>query len=161
MTLPSRTSLENVPDCRSGGPLRVLMVHQNECAFMCLWRLTTVFDGLHDEGDILWDSCTAEDLQNPISSALAAEQARRADVIVFCRADSSDLPRGVKIWIEGWMPQKLGQEAALGLLTPCGSQGDGDTETYLQDMAERGRMTFLGAGCCPSAEGCRAPALAG
>jgi hypothetical protein len=148
MNLAPMKSSESAPASQSGEPMRVLMVHQNECAFMCVWHLTTLFERLRSDGEILWHSCSPEDVNEATSLARAAERAREADVIVFCQSRSTGLSPGVKRWIERWIPAKSGQEAALGLLIPCGHDGSSDTEAYLRDVAGRGGMTFLGVGRC-------------
>ncbi len=146
-TLDERTEPE--PDCRSGGPMRVLLVHQEKCAFTCLWRLTSYFEGLDSGGNIAWSACAYADSESTASSVAAAERARQADLIVFCQGESSVLPESVKTWVEQWLPAKAGQEAAMGVLIPCGcDSGDGPVESYLRDAAARGGMTFLGVAHC-------------
>jgi hypothetical protein len=132
----------------SGEPMRVLVVHQNECAFTCVWHLTTLFEGVRSDGEILWHSCSPEDCNEAAALARAAECACAADVIVFCHSRSTGLSPEVKRWMERWIPAKAGQEAALGLLVPCGHDGSSDTEAHLRDVARRGGMTFLGVGHC-------------
>ncbi len=142
------TKEEGNPDCRAGGPMQVLILHENECAFMCLWHLTTYFEALPDAGEIQWHSCTPAELKAPESFARAESRAREADVIVFCQSGGGDFPTEVKQWIDGWLPAKSGQEAALGLLLVCGNQEVDRASEYLQGVAERGGMTFLGVGHC-------------
>ena len=142
------TKQEGNSDCRAGGPMQVLILHENYCAFMCLWHLTTYFETLPDAVEIQWYSCTPADLKAPESFARAETRAREADVIVFCQSGGGDFSAEVKQWIDGWLPSKSGQEAALGLLLVCGNNKADRTAAYLQGVAERGSMTFLGVGHC-------------
>jgi hypothetical protein len=142
------TKPEDNPDCRAGGPMRVLILHENECAFMCLWHLTTYFETLPDPGEIQWHSCSPADLKAPASFARAETRAHEADVIVFCQRGGGDFSAEVKQWIDGWPPSKSGQEAALGLLLVCGNKEVDRAAAYLPGVAERGGMTFLGVGHC-------------
>jgi hypothetical protein len=41
MSLTAVTSTSTEADCQVGGTMQVLILHENECAFMCLWHLTT------------------------------------------------------------------------------------------------------------------------
>ena len=138
---------EAPPACRAGGPLRVLIVHQTECAFSCLWHLTTLFERMPSQGEILWQSCSPADLKEPAAAARAVEQACEADVIVFCACGSTEVSLELRGWMERWLPAKAGQEAALGLLLANREDG-GVAMAYLRDAAQRGRMTFLGVGHC-------------
>jgi hypothetical protein len=148
MSLTAVTPTSAEPDCRVGGPMHVLILHEHECAFMCLWHLTTYFEALPDAGEIQWHSCSPSDLKAPESSARAEEHARESDVIVFCRSGAGDFSPDVKEWIERWLPAKSGQAAALGLLLVCGNNEANRAGAYLHGVAERGGMTFLGVGHC-------------
>jgi hypothetical protein len=113
-----------------------------------MWHLTTYFETLPDAGEIQWNSCSPADLKVPESLARAEQRAREADVIVFCPSETGDVSPEVKHWVERWLPAKSGQEAALGLLLVCGNRESDRAAAYLQDVAERGGMTFLGVGHC-------------
>jgi hypothetical protein len=140
----AKTSSVTAP-AASDKPMRVLIVHQEECAFTCVWHLNRFFQEIPDTGDILWNSCSAEDLHEPMSYKEALEHAKKADLIVFCEPRSVALLREAKDWIERWVPEKVGQEAALGVLVPCSCGGSG-TEAYLREVAARAGMAFLGMG---------------
>lgn len=123
-----------------------MMVHQNESAFVCLWHLTALLDDFCRACRLEWHSCRYADLLEPELALAATDQARRADVVVFCQARSAELPPAVKPWAAGWIAAKRGQEAAIGWVIPCAyaRPGRSETEAYLDELARKGGMTFLG-----------------
>jgi len=151
MTQAHPTQLEGVLAC-SGRPLRVLLVHQSECAFMCVWHLTSFFDTFGDDLKIDWHSCSPADLTESGSLKRTLDKACEADVIVFCLSGSPDLAPAVRTWVERWAPRKSGQGAALGLLLVCRSGGSSLWESYLRGVSKRSGMRFLGVGHCACAQ---------
>jgi hypothetical protein len=129
-------------------PARILLIHQEESAFVCLWHLTALFDDFCRECQQEWHSCRCSDLKVPELAMTAADQARQADLVVFCQGDSVELPPEVKTWTEAWVSAKRDQQAALGWMIRRSRTGSGETEAYLGDMARRGRMTYLGMKDC-------------
>lgn len=127
-------------------PVRILLVHQDDCAFVCLWHLSALFDDVCKECRQEWHSCLYADLQEPELALAAADQARQADLVVFCQAGAEELPPDVKQWTAGWITAKRGQGAAIGGVIPCSRAGLGSSKTgaFLDEMARKGSMTFLG-----------------
>jgi hypothetical protein len=151
MSLDLKHCSSSEPVSLTAGVLRVLLIQQAECAFMCVWHLTSIFETFPGKPEIEWSAYSQADLTEPSVSQRAAEQARAADLVVFCLSGRVELSRSIQDWVGTWAPAKTGQESALGLLLVCHSEGPGEWEPYLRGVAERAGMDFLGVGHCAQA----------
>jgi hypothetical protein len=80
------------------------------------------------------------------ASKEAAEKAREADVIVVATRPESEIPPGIRDWIETWSTQRGDREGALvGLMDPGGGASGAAAEkyVYLRSVAHRGAMDYL------------------
>lgn len=77
---------------------------------------------------------------------MAVDDAIEADVIIVANARNSGLPEEVKEWVNGWVPRKRGQAAALAaLLDFTGENPRDSTLAYalLKGAAATAKIDFL------------------
>jgi hypothetical protein len=77
---------------------------------------------------------------------IAVEDAIDADVIIVANARNTGLPDAVKTWINGWVPRKRGQSAALVALLDFSedeAQLAGRARALLKEAAAAARIDFL------------------
>jgi hypothetical protein len=74
---------------------------------------------------------------------IAAEEASASDLVIISVHQAEELPDEVKSWIELWLSHIGNNHAVLlALFDPAYEQAPGATQTYLQDVAQRGGLKF-------------------
>ncbi len=76
--------------------------------------------------------------------SIAAREAASADLVIVSVHHSETLPNEVKGWIDLWLKQKRRRPAVLlALFDPLYLGTSGSMQTYLREVAQRGKMEFL------------------
>lgn len=94
-------------------------------------------------------------LSDPEIGLEAAHKASGADLILVA-AHSTELPRAVQLWFEGWLPNRTADDGALVLVQPALKPGVAPPiplMTYLRATAQRAHLDYLRLGLPQSAEG--------
>lgn len=87
-----------------------------------------------------------EVLKVPDISAMAAYEARQADLIVFAAREGKELEEEVKQWIQGWLPYKeRGDSCIVALLLkgPNPTASASPLYSYLRKIAEKRGLDFF------------------
>lgn len=85
-------------------------------------------------------------LEGADSAKAAADEAARADLVVFVAHPEGDFPPAVKVWTETWLSQRGDREGVLvGLLEPVLGAGgqEGPKHHFLRNAAHHGAMDYL------------------
>jgi hypothetical protein len=86
------------------------------------------------------------ELGDPHLARKATSAASAADLIVFSAEANTELPSGVRIWVESWIVSKKAHEAALVALLDhrsCPIQWKTTIQAYLHQMAQEAEMDFF------------------
>jgi hypothetical protein len=76
----------------------------------------------------------------------ASHAATRADLIIFSTHSDQDLTPDVKSWIENWLPDRLGREGAITVLTRHSHHPEllsSPLGQHLSEVARKGELDFL------------------
>jgi hypothetical protein len=129
-------------------PLNVVGVYQDARA---LARIHELHDSL--SANLAWefDFDRGEwfgfgELGDPHLARKATTAASAADVIVFSAEANTELPSGVRVWVESWIVSKKAHEAALVALLDhrsCSVQWKTTVQAYLRQMAQEAEMDFF------------------
>ncbi|MHB8520909.1 MAG: hypothetical protein ACYDH9_09130 [Limisphaerales bacterium] len=121
-------------------------------------RAKKAFDGvLRELGSDLTFNCKLwkfDILRIPQLKEMAADDAAEADMVLIAAHSGSELPAGVKKWIDLWVTRRRpGPRALVSLLDPEEGSPSGRNLVcnYLHQVSERGHMDFFCA-CTDSAD---------
>lgn len=85
-------------------------------------------------------------LRIPRLKEMAADDAAEADIVLIAAHSGSELPAGVKHWIDMWATrERPGRRALVSLLDPqeAPSSERNQVCTYLHQVAQKGHMDFF------------------
>jgi len=108
---------------------------------MC--RLATQLAGKDHVRDTWYDVHSLDEIET-LSEAVRA--ARVADVIVISVYAADELPLGLYVWIDAWLPRRASREGALTALIGANEPQDLQslrTRQYLQAVARKGQLDFI------------------
>ena len=138
---------------RAAAPFKIVMVYED---FATGLRAKQMFDHLiRDLGarlvfhSRLWKF---DVLQLPPYRDMAAADAGEADLVIFAAHGTTELPNGVKTWIDQWLLQARPGPRALVSLVDTREESSTATSascTYLREVAARGGMAYF----CPRSSG--------
>ena len=97
-------------------------------------------------GSIRHQSWKISELTDPRVFLDAVEVAAKADVLVVSVRDAGELPMGLYVWVDSWLPSRAGRAGALVALIGVPSQPDaqaGRAYQYLDSVACRAGLDFL------------------
>jgi len=84
------------------------------------------------------------ELRMPQLRAIAAGEAAQADLIIISVHHSEKLPSEVEEWIELWLARKRERPSVLlALFDPVYQGVSSSMQSYLKEVAKKGRMEFL------------------
>jgi hypothetical protein len=84
------------------------------------------------------------ELRVPQLRNIAAGEAARADLIIISAHHAQSFPGEVKGWVDSWLGHKGSRPVALLALFDPVYQGDSTAlQSYLKEVAKRGKMEFL------------------
>jgi hypothetical protein len=110
---------------------------------MPMCRLATQLAGEENIRDTWYDVHSLDDVQVLMEAVCAALV---ADVIVVSVHASEELPLGLYVWIDAWLPRRTSREGALTALIGADElQGTQSfrTREYLQAVARKARLDFI------------------
>jgi len=90
--------------------------------------------------EVAWESL--QEIENSPFEAKRIAKAAAAQIIIFAFSSPTELPAGVKSWIECWLTARGDREGMLVVLNDPGC-GAGDKELLLRNVAHRGGMDYL------------------
>jgi hypothetical protein len=97
-------------------------------------------------------------LEQPEMAQVAAEQAARADFVIFCCRAEGEVSPGLRAWCERWIEERQGRDGALLNLTEGEAPGadvSSSVETFLRGVARLAMLDYFttvrqtGAGTLP------------
>ena len=84
------------------------------------------------------------ELRLPQLRSIVADDAARADLIIISVHPAESLSDDMKGWVEQWLGRKDRRAAVLlALFDPLSRRISSSIETYLQEVAKKGRMEFV------------------
>ena len=96
------------------------------------------------KADLTKEMWLFNELRLPQLRTIAAREAANADLIIISVHHAASLPEEVKSWIDLWLARKPQRPPLLLALFDPVYQGDSSSmQTYLKDVARRGKMEFL------------------
>ncbi|MGO8699129.1 MAG: hypothetical protein ACLQVY_15570 [Limisphaerales bacterium] len=110
---------------------------------MPMCRLATQLAGEEPVRDIWYDAHSLDDIQVLMEAVGAALV---ADVIVVSVRAADELPLGLYVWIDAWLPRRSLRESALTALIGADEPQDPQsfrTREYLQAVAREARLDFI------------------
>lgn len=123
--------------------LKVLIVYENvEIGLQALQLYQRVGNRFGHQYYFQLNLWKFEALGVPSLGKQAANEATAADLVIVAINRNDKVPLELRVWMEKWIDQKIGQDSALVLLSK-GIGGSTPILTYLRDIAKRGSMTFL------------------
>jgi len=106
-------------------------------------RLATQLAGEEHVRDTWYDVHSLDDVQI-LSDAVRA--ALVADLIVISIHAADELPLGLYVWIDAWLPRRASREGALTALIGADEPQDpqsSSTREYLQAVARKAQLDFI------------------
>ena len=106
-------------------------------------RLATQLAGEEHILDTWYDLHSLDDIQVLMEAVCAALV---ADVIVVSVHAAEELPLGLYVWIDAWLPRRTSREGALTALIGTDEPQDPQssrTREYLQAVARKARLDFI------------------
>ena len=149
MSARSLTHQAQQPLLNLCAPVNVVGVYQDARALAMIHELhgTTLSTSLAWEFDFdRGEWFGFGELGDPHLARKATSAASAADVIVFSAEADTDLPSGVRVWVESWIVSKKAHDAALVALLDrrnCPVQWKTTIHAYLRQMAQQAEMDFF------------------
>jgi hypothetical protein len=84
------------------------------------------------------------ELRTPKLRAVAAGEAAAADLVIISVHHGESLPGEMKSWIDLWLkPKSIRPKVLLALFDPLYLGSSSSIQTFLQEVARKGKMEFL------------------
>jgi hypothetical protein len=126
--------------------LNVVTVYQDPLTRQWTTELWDRVGQLVSSGGIGTKAWKISDLTQTLIFADAVEAAAEADVLVISVRDAGELPLRLHVWIDAWMPRRVGRPGALVALIGVPAQPHtqvGRAHRYLEAVARRAGLDFL------------------
>jgi hypothetical protein len=126
--------------------LRVVTVYQDPLTRHWARELWERVGQLINGEGVCRQSWKISDLTDPRIFMDAVEAAAEADVLVVAVRDTRELPIGLYVWIDSWIPSRAGPGGALVALIGMPPKPDaqsGRAYQYLESVARKARLDFL------------------
>ena len=129
------------------GDIRALVVYQNAAfALRSKAMLERVGRAAGKGGRLIYTLWDFDSLAAPALMAVAADDARNSDIVVFAAQEGEILPRAVRNWISCWIGTRSGHPRAIVAslqFHPEHSRRPPVLLPYLAQVAEHGKMHFF------------------
>jgi hypothetical protein len=142
--VPSAQAIRDSNETESA--LSVAMVYQDPLTRHWATELWDRVGQLVGQSGICRQSWKISDLADARVFTDAVQAAAEADVLVVSVRDAGDLPANLDLWIQAWVPRRVGRAGALVALTGVPPQPDtrsGRAHPYLETVARRAGLDYL------------------
>ena len=155
MTNKRRTSSEQRLRIANGVPtapdepdrlLSVAVVYQDSLTRQWATDLWDRVGQLIGCGGVHCQAWRINELTEAVAFGQAVQAAAEADVLVISILDNGELPLLLYVWIDAWLPRRVGRPGGMVALIGLPAQPDariGHAHPYLQAVARRGGLEFL------------------
>jgi hypothetical protein len=126
--------------------LKVVTVYQDPLTRDWAAELWGRVEQLISDEQLCRQSWKISDLTDPRVFMDAVQAAAEADVLVVSVRDTRELPIGLYVWIDSWIPSRTGPAGALVALIGVPPEPDaqsGRAYEYLEGVARKARLDFL------------------